>query len=547
MSSEATFYKKADQLLYRVLELNPGMATQMGDHRWDDRLPDFTSGALDSQNREMRTALSDFEAMDTGRFSLDARIDHTLVVQILKSFVRQYERARRHRRDPGSYMDEVMGGVFMLIMKEFAPLPERLRSALGRVRETPRVLAEATANIVPGEVPLVWAEIALEQANQAPGLFTGMLPGLAAQAAPELESDLKAAGEVAARALQTYAEFLGRDVLPQAKGDFAVGRDLFDEMLREDHMVEYDADGLLKTGWRLFHETEDEMKAVAREINPKKTVRELMEDAKADHPTAEGLLKAYQDAMQAARQYVIDHDIATIPAGETLRIIETPAYMRPIIPYAAYMPAGILEEKQEGLFLVTPVEPGMSPDLKEQKLRGHHFAKLPVTALHEAYPGHHLQLVWGNKQKAIPRRMGSFLSTLFIEGWAFYCEELMEQMGYIAEPVQRLGRLSDQLWRAARIIIDVSLHTKGMPVQEAIDFLVQRCQLEPSNALAEVRRYTGSPTQPQSYLMGKLAILDVVKEYRRANPKVSLKQMHDAILGCGSLPPRLMRQRLLGM
>jgi uncharacterized protein (DUF885 family) len=122
----------------------------------------------------------------------------------------------------------------------------------------------------------------------------------------------------------------------------------------------------------------------------------------------------------------------------------------------------------------------------------------------------------------------------------------MEELGYIAEPIQRLGRLKDQLWRAARIVLDVSLHTRGMPVEEAIDFLVEKCQLERANAKAEVRRYTGSPTQPQSYLMGKLAILELIHEYKKSNPNVSLKEMHDAILGCGSLPPRLMRQRLLG-
>lgn len=257
-------------------------------------------------------------------------------------------------------------------------------------------------------------------------------------------------------------------------------------------------------------------------------------------------MAAYQHAMESARQYVIDHEIATIPEDETLHIIATPPYMRPILPYAAYMPPGILEEKQEGLFLVTPVDPDAPAEEQEQKLKGHYSIKLPITALHEAYPGHHLQLVWANRHARIPRRMGSFLSTLFIEGWAFYCEELMEQLGYIGEPLQRLGRLSDQLWRAARIILDVSLHTRGMSVDEAVDFLVNECQLERTNALAEVRRYTSSPTQPQSYLMGKLAILELVEEYRRAHPKASMREVHDAILQCGSLPPRLMRQRLLG-
>jgi uncharacterized protein (DUF885 family) len=140
--------------------------------------------------------------------------------------------------------------------------------------------------------------------------------------------------------------------------------------------------------------------------------------------------------------------------------------------------------------------------------------------------------------------MGTFLATLFIEGWAFYCEELLEELGYISTPIQRLGRLSDQLWRAARIILDASLHTRGMTVDEAVSFLVDECQLEPSNALAEVRRYTQTPTQPQSYLMGKLAILELVADYRRSHPDASLREMHDAILSCGSLPPRLMRRQL---
>jgi uncharacterized protein (DUF885 family) len=544
MTQQEIFYKKADHLVYRVLELNPTAATQMGDHRFDGRLGDFTPEGLDGQNREIKAALADFRAMDPSAFGLDAQIGLTLVVHILKSFVRQHERIGKHRRDPGGYLNEIMGGVFLLVMKDFAPIEARLASALSRMREAPRVLKEAQANISPGEVPRVWAEIALEMAAQASGLFTTLLPGIAAKAAPKLESDFKQAGGLAAQAAKAYGEFVKNVVLPRAEGDFAVGGELFDEMLREDHMVDYDARELLETGWRLFHETEDQLVAIARQIDPTKSVKEVLEGAKADHPTAEGLLQAYREAVQATRQFVIDHDIATIPAGETLRIVETPVYARPILPYAAYVPPGILEERQDGLFWVTPVEPGAPPDLAEQKLKGHNFAKLPVTALHEGYPGHHLQLVWNNKQKTIPRRMGSLLSTLFIEGWAFYCEEMMEEHGYIAEPAQRLGRLSDQLWRAARIVIDSSLHTRGMTVQEAVDFLVEKCRLEPANALAEVHRYTGSPTQPQSYLMGKLAILEIVKEYRAAHPDMTLKQMHDAILGCGSLPPTLMRRAL---
>jgi uncharacterized protein (DUF885 family) len=545
MSTEETFYRKAEDWFSWLLELNPVYATEEGDHRWDDRFSDNTPDALEGQQREMKKALGEFEAIDTGGFNLDARIDHTLVVHLLKSIVRQYDKVQAHRRNPGYYLDQVMSGIFLLIVKDFAPLPERLQSALGRIREVPRVLNEGTENVVAEEVPRVWAEVALEQTTQAPALLAELLPSMASQYAPGLESDLKGAGQKAAEAVQSYQGFLERKVIPQASGDFAVGREVFDEVLREDHMVDYNADQLLETGERLFRETEEQMKAVARKIDPARPVAELLEEAKGDHPSAEELLKAYEAAMQAARQYVIDHQIVTIPEGETLRIIETPVYLRPILPYAAYMPPGILEERQEGHFLVTPVDPHAPAQAQEEKLKGHNRSKLPVTALHEAYPGHHLQLVWANAHKSIPRRMAGFLSSLFIEGWAFYCEELMEQLGYIAEPVQKLGRLTDQLWRAARIILDVSLHTRGMSVEEAVDFLVTKCRLERSNALAEVRRYTSTPTQPQTYLMGKLALLEIVDEYRKAHPNASLSQMHDAILSCGSLPPRLMRQRLL--
>jgi uncharacterized protein (DUF885 family) len=468
------------------------------------------------------------------------------MVRIFQSFIRNYEQVEDHRRNPGYYVDEALGGVFALILRDFAPLPERLRSALGRTREVPRVLDEGKANIDPEDAPPVWVEIALDQARQAAALFSGLLPALAAQAAPELEEDFAEAGQAATEAVQGYVDFLEDEVLPRAAGDFAAGEELFNEKLREEHLVTYDAAELLATGWEQFRKTEEEMEALAKQIDPEKSAKELLDEAKQNHPTAEGLLDAYEDAMDAARQYVIDHDIVSIPEGETLRIVETPSFLRPIIPFAAYQPPGILEEKQEGIFLVTPVDPDAPEEEKEEKLRGHHLAKLPVTALHEAYPGHHLQLVWSNRQEQVARRMGSFLSTLFIEGWAFYCEELMEELGYIDEPIQRLGRLSDQLWRAGRIILDVSLHTSGMAVDEAVSFLIDECRLEPGDARAEVRRYTSTPTQPQSYLMGKLAILDLVDDYRSANPDASLQEIHDAIMACGSLPPRLMRRQLLG-
>jgi len=544
MTTPQQFYDRSKAWIDRLMELNPGAATQLGDHRYDGELGSFTLSDANAQNEEVKAVLAEIEAMDTSEWANDACVDHRLMRQIFQSFVRGFESERGHIRNPGQYLSAATGGVVLLLMKDFSPLPERLKSALSRTKQVPRVLAEAREVIDPEQVPSVWAKTALEQGQMAPMLFTMLLPSLAQQAAPDLVDEFQEAGAAAGKAVEEYVAFIKDEVLPNAKGDFAVGRERFDEILREDHMVDYDADRLIEIGWEQFELTKKLMEGVAREIDPSKSVEEILEEAKSDHPTAANLLKTYEEAMNSAKQYVIDHEIATIPAGESLKIVETPGFLRPIIPYAAYMQPGMFEENQDGIFVVTPVDPNAPEDVQEQKLKGHFNVKLPVVALHEAYPGHHLQLVWANRAETLPRRMGSFLATLFIEGWAFYCEELMEKLGWISKPIQRLGRLHDQLWRAARIILDASLHTKGMTVDEAIDFMVEKVQLEPSNAKAEVWRYTQTPGQPQSYLMGKLQILDLIEDLKKANPGLSMKEMHDKLLGAGSLPPRLMRQAL---
>ena len=542
---QAEFYRHAERFVDRLMEEAPVAATQLGDHRFDDRLADYSESALQRQLQEVKGVVKEFASFDTTNFDIDARIDHRLTLQVAKSILRDLEKFKSHLRNPGTYSDECMSGVFLLLIKEFAPLETRLEKVLGRLRAIPEVLTQGKHNIMPQEVPPVWNQMALEASQQGLALFTVLIPALAQQA-PKLAADLNAASQSAAGALEEYARFLKEAVGPKARGDFAAGKGLFEELIRENHMLDYSAEELLKIGWKLFEETEKAMTELAQRIDRQKTARELLEMAKADHPKANELLDVYRREMARARQFVASRDIVTIPEGESLKIEPTPPFLRGIMPYAAYMMPGPLEEMQQGIFLVTPVDPGSPKEEQEEKLKGHYYGKLPVTALHEAYPGHHLQLVYANGVGSLPRKLGSFISTLFIEGWAFYCEELMEQLGYIDQPLQRLGRLSDQLWRAARIILDVSLHTKNMTLEEGINFLVDKCGLEPSNARAEVRRYSTTPTQPMSYLIGKLEILKLVDEYKRRHPQASLKQVHDAVLSCGSIPPRLMCERLLG-
>jgi uncharacterized protein (DUF885 family) len=529
----------------QLLAEAPVAATQLGDHRFDHRLGEHSADTLRRQEGQFRQALRELDAMDTSTFGPDAAVDHTVVVRLVRSFLRDIEPLRTHERSPGTYVDECLGGVFLLLVRDFAPFPVRMKAVLGRLREVPRVLAEAKKNLVPERVPPAWAEMAIESATQGRQLFTILVPLLALRT-PWLFLQVAVAARRAAAAVNEYSRFLRSNIVPQARGDFAIGRVQFEEMLHDQHLLDVSADELLATGQRLYDETQRSMDELAQKLSPGKTAREILDEAKTQHPEPGDLLNAYRREVTRARAFVVERGIATIPAGESLRIEPTPAYLRGVLPYAAYLPPGLLDTKQEGIFLVTPVSPRVSAQAREAKLRGHNFAKLPITALHEGYPGHHLQLVHANRTATLPRRLASSLSSVFVEGWAFYCEELMEQLGYLDNPVQPLARRKDQLWRAARIILDVSLHTRGMTIKEGVAFLVDRVGLEPADALAEVRRYTQSPTQPMSYLIGKLEILKFIDAYKARHPGVSMREMHDTILACGSLPPKLLAQRLLG-
>ena len=543
-TDETALYSAVDRFLNDFLAETPVGATQLGDHRFDHRLGDHTPDALRRQEAQFRQALMELGDMDTSSFGPDAVIDHAIVVRLVRSFLREIDPLRMHETSPGSYIDECLGGVFLVLARDFAPFSVRMKASLGRLREVPRVLAEAKQNLIPGRVPPVWVEMALDSATQGRQLFTLLVPLLALRT-PWLFPQVAMAARRAAAAVDDYAAFLKTAVAPNARGDFAVGKSLFEEMLHDQHLLDLSADELLATGHRLFDETLRSMEELARKIDPARTAREILDEAKNRHPSADKLLDTYRHEVARARSFVVDHAIATIPEGESLRVEPTPGYLRGTLPYAAYVPPGLLDAKQEGIFLVTPVSPRASASAREAKLRGHNFAKLPITVLHEGYPGHHLQLVRANRTATLPRKLASALSSVFVEGWAFYCEELMEQLGFLDDPVQPLARRKDQLWRAARIILDVSLHTRGMTVEQGVAFLVDKVGLEPGDALAEVRRYTQSPTQPMSYLIGKLEILKFIDAYKARHPGESLREMHDAILACGSLPPKLLAQRLL--
>jgi uncharacterized protein (DUF885 family) len=260
--------------------------------------------------------------------------------------------------------------------------------------------------------------------------------------------------------------------------------------------------------------------------------------AQAATPAPGELVGAYARVVDEARAFVVDHDVASLPPGEELEVLATPVFLRSLLPFAAYDPPGPFAARQLGFYYVTPPPKGSSGAELADVMRGHALTSLRTTGVHEAYPGHHLQLCSANQAPTLARRIAGMPDggNILVEGWAFYCEELMERQGFLDDPAVRLMRLNDQVWRACRVVIDVELHLGRMRLDEAVDFLARETRMNRREAELECRRYAEEPGQAMSYLLGKREVLRLADAWRAARSG-TLRAFHDELLAWGSLPP----------
>jgi uncharacterized protein (DUF885 family) len=244
--------------------------------------------------------------------------------------------------------------------------------------------------------------------------------------------------------------------------------------------------------------------------------------------------------MIRTRDHLIENDLVTIPPDERIDVIATPEYLRSVLPFAAYYAPAAFDRDAEGIYVVTPSVHGDPDAMKE-----HNFASISNTSIHEAYPGHHLQLDRARRHPSLTRLQVE--APEFVEGWGMYSELMMREHGFDTDPAYRLVMHTDAIWRASRIILDVRMHRGELTVEEAADFLVRETSFQPSVARAEVDWYTNRPTYPMSYLLGRTMLLGLrADEQRRLGSAFDLKGFHDTLLAAGSLPISFQRRLLEG-
>ena len=386
--------------------------------------------------------------------------------------------------------------------------------------------------------PLLWTEMAMEAATGGIA-FLDNLPNH-----PKVQETLKepprfqAALEKTKTAVNHFREFLERDLLPRSHGSYAVGEEHYHLLLKKRHFLNQDAQGLLAMGESLFGKTKKELAALAEEIAPGKSVEELALKIQENHPPSDGLLPAYKKAMEAARKFVGEKRLVSFPLREDLRVVYTPEFQRHEIPFAAYLSPSPKDPEQIGYYYVTPVT-------EDDLLREHNWTGLENTSVHESYPGHHLQFTVANsipQASTLPRLMNE--SSVFYEGWALYCEQLMQEQGFLKTGEHRFVMLKDRLWRALRIIIDVKTQTGKMSYEEAADLMVRELHFPRPQAEADLNWYSQSPSVPMGYALGWSIINRLrERERERLGSRFDIREFHDRLLSAGSISLPLVEKR----
>ena len=528
------FTGAAETIVHALLADDPVHATWAGLHQYDAELPDVTADGFAQLRATLSAHIARLEDFTPGDLTPDERLDHRLLTAMLQVELRERTELQPERHDPSIYPTIAADGVYSILARAYAPLPQRLPSVVARLQKVPGVFAAAKQNLE--RSPRIWTEIAIDETQGTLEFYEESVAPLLAD-----HADGRAALAAAMDAVRDYEQFLKERHAQRDGMPFAVGRDFFDYKLRHEHFLSYTADTLIEFGEEAIRLTELRLREVAALIDPASTWDALVDMLRNDTPSETSLLDEYRRSLDKARSFVVDRKLATMPPGESLLIVETPLFVRPTIPYAAYMAPGMFDARQEGLYYVTPLDAHASAQSRREQLLGHNRYGMLLTNVHEGYPGHHLQLVHANRAPSLVRRYND--SSVFCEGWALYCEQMVLDEGMSTDPRIRLFQLKDQLWRACRVVIDAKLHTGGLTVDQAVDMLVGVAKLERFNAVGEVRRYTQSPTQPMSYLVGKQQILDLRdRERRRLGKDFDLRAFHDRLLSYGSIPVALIAE-----
>ncbi len=536
--------------------LYPVHATEAGNHEHDASWPDVTELGRVERLAWLALTRADLEA--TSGLSREEETDRRVLMATIDELSFDEEELDELSWSPISYTYLLGAGLFGLLSREFAPLPERLASAAGRMRGIPAVLEAARDNLTSGRGRAV-ATFHVEKAVETmPGIadLCRTAVELAAEADEEVRTRVTKTAERAIAAVDAFTAWLSDDLLPTADGDFRLGRALYERKFHHALKATVSPDELEHRAEAAYNDVRGEMLRIARELwptwvgdepmpdDPDALTRRVLDAIAVDHPKADELLDYCREEHRRIEAFIRERDLIGL-AEEPLQIIWTPPFLR-AFGGAMLIPPGPLDRGLASFFAITPPPETWSDERVESMLRENNGRALRVLTIHEAVPGHYLQLAWSNRCQSLPRAV--FGSGVFAEGWAVYVTQVMMDVGYGADdPALLLAHWKYFLRAATNTLMDIRIHAGTMTEEEAMALMVDGGFQEHSEAAEKWNRARLSSTQLCSYFLGSVEMTELEREARRrAGDAFEWRPFLESVISHGTPPMPVIRDILYG-
>jgi uncharacterized protein (DUF885 family) len=559
-TADARFQAITNEWLDGWMRLNPVSATQLGDHRFDDRIDDLSATGRQQLVDFSTQLLARLDALDAAQLSRENQVDALILRNQLQSDIWNMRTFQSWARDPQVYSGLAGGAIYNLMAREFAPMPQRLKSATARMEQLPALFAQARANLDPARVPLIHAQTVARQNAGVLQLVDEFITPNADKLTGADRARLDAAVASLRKAVAEQQVWLDNTLVPNAKGDFRIGRELYDQKLKFALMSSLSREEIGNRAKAEITRVRGEMYGIAQTVlkgrkgapalpaNPtdaqrQKAIEAALELAYRDHPSREGVVDAAKAALTQVTQFVRDKDLVSVPS-DPVKIILMPEFQRGVAVAYADSP-GPLDKGLDTYFAISPIPDDWTKEQTESFLREYNSRMIHLLTIHEAMPGHYLEGAYSARYPSVLR--GVLRSGLFAEGWAVYTEDMMADAGYMGDdPLFRLVQLKFNLRTIANAILDQAVHVDCWSRERAMQLMTHDAFQQEREAAGKWVRTQLSSAQLPTYFVGVQEQFDTRKAVEaKLGPAFDLKAYHDRVLSFGAPPVRFVRELML--
>ncbi|KRG58907.1 hypothetical protein ABB25_05375 [Stenotrophomonas koreensis] len=556
----AQFAALSELALRQWMQHSPISATQIGEHRYDNRIDDVSAQGIAAGIEQTRALLDALEAIDTQQLSRDNQVDAAILRNQLEGDLFRATTLADWQWDPQFYSGLAGSAIYGLMARDFAPLPDRLRAATERMEQIPQIFAAARANLDPARVPKIHAETVARQNRGILSLVATFITPNLDQLQGQQRQRLEAAITTLEAAVNQHQQWLDEQLVPNAKGDFRIGAELYDAKLRFALNAELSRADIGQRAQAELDRVRVQMYGIAQRVlagrpgapatpdNPtaqqqQQAIEAALELAYAQKPARDAVVPDARAALEVATAFVAEHDLMTLPDAP-VEIILMPEFQRGVAVAYCDSP-GPLDKHLKTFYAVSPIPEDWNDGQVDSFLREYNSRMIHLLSIHEGTPGHYLEGWHSAKHPSMLRAV--LRSGLFAEGWAVYTERMMQQAGYLDnDPLFQLVQLKFYLRTIANALLDQGVHVEGWDRDRAMQLMVRDSFQQESEAAGKWTRAQLTSAQLPTYFVGAQEHFDTRTAAEKAWGKdFNLKTYHDRMLSFGAPPVRYARQLLL--